>query len=232
VLVSQRSISKNQLWLRLAILVILGLAFILSGAQNQISIERLRAIGANPVTALVIVVVMTVAWAFALPGSAFFFVTPFLYEPLASTVILTIGCATGTTAGYIAARFVGGPWVEPYRNLRVTTFLHRHSSFAMLFAVRVFPGSQHGIINYSAGILKLPFGRFLSATMVGVAIKAFLYSTALQGSVRALSIRDALSWPTVTALIAFAAIGLGGHIVMRRWEVDETKSDSGANSTP
>jgi uncharacterized membrane protein YdjX (TVP38/TMEM64 family) len=227
--VSQGSISKNQLWLRLAILVLLGLVFIFSGAQNQISIVRLRAIGANPFTAFLIVLVMTAAWAFALPGSAFFFVTPFLYSPLASTVILTIGCATGTTAGYIAARYVGGPWVEPYKDLRITKFLRRHSSFAMVFAVRVFPGSQHGIINYSAGILKLPFGKFFAATVLGVAIKAFLYSVALQGSVQALSIRDALNLPTALALITFAAIGLGGHIVMRRWERDDAKNEA-ANS--
>ena len=220
------NISRVQLWIRVGVLGLLAAAFLLSGVQNQITVERLRAIGANPLTAALIVVIMTVAWAFALPGSAFFFVTPFLYPPVISAAILTIGSATGTTAGYLAARFVGGPWVEPYRQSRVTKFLHRHSSFGMLFAIRVFPGAQHGIINYSGGILKLPFWKFLSATLLAIAIKAFLYSTALQGSVGALSVRDALTLPTVAALSAFAGIGVGGHLLKRKWEAEDAKRES------
>ncbi len=227
---SSAHIPRAHLWIRLGIFLVLAIAFVLSGIQNQISVENLRALGTNPFTALFIVLTMTAAWAFALPGSVFFFVTPFLYSPLASTAILTIGSAMGTTAGYVAARYVGGPWVERYTHARITTFLRRHSSFGMLFAIRMVPGSQHGIINYSGGLLKLPFGRFFSATMLGIAIKAFLYTAALQGSVNALSIRDALTLPTMVALLAFTAVGVGGHLLKRRWENEEAEEESNRGS--
>ncbi len=209
-------------------LLLLFVLFMSSGIREEVSLENARDLGKNPWTVALIVTAMTGAWTFALPASVFFFITPLLYPPLVATGIVCLGSIAGTTMGYVAARYVGGPWVEKFKNHRVTRFLHRHSSFASLFAIRVFPSSPHGFINYGAGLVGIPLGKFLSATLIGVGIKAFLYATAISGGVGAASLGEALNWKTVLALVALGSLGLAGHIFHRRWK----KLDEIANTVP
>ncbi|MEX2115946.1 MAG: VTT domain-containing protein [Bacteroidota bacterium] len=198
------------------ILVIALIVFLQSGLKDQVQWEKLRELGENPLTPIIIVVAMTAAWTFALPGSVFFFVTPLLFGAFEATAIVCLGSTLGTLAGYGAARYVGRPWVEKFRNHGITKFLERHSSFASLFAIRVVPSSQHWLINYGAGLLRLPIAKFLLATVTAVAIKAFLYAKAIQGSVGASNIRDALNWETVAALMVLGGLAVAGHIWQRR----------------
>ncbi|MBM4167737.1 MAG: TVP38/TMEM64 family protein [Ignavibacteria bacterium] len=204
--------------LAFAVLFILLIVYLQSGVQDEASLARLREIGANPYSAIIIVAAMTGAWLYALPASIFFFVTPLLFAPLQTTVIVCIGSLTGSAAGYWGARFVGGPWFEKFREHRITKFLQRHSSFASLFAIRVFPSSPHGFINYGAGLLQISFVKFILATVIGVGIKAYLYANAIEGSVGAKSILDALNWQTVSALSALGILAIIGHIVRQRWK--------------
>lgn len=198
------------------VFVLALVALFQTGLNDEIRFEKLRQLGENPLTPVLIVLAMTASWTFALPGSVFFFVTPLLFGALEATGIVCLGSALGTLGGYASARYVGGPWVQRFGNHRVMKFLERHSSFASLFAVRVVPSSQHWLINYGAGLLKIPVGKFLLATVSAVAIKAFLYAKAIQGSIGASNIRDALNWETVAALVVLGALAVGGHIWQRR----------------
>jgi uncharacterized membrane protein YdjX (TVP38/TMEM64 family) len=194
-----------------------------------VAFERIRELGSNPLTPLLIVAAMTGAWAFALPGSAFFFITPLLFPPAEATAIITLGSATGTTAGYIAARYVGGPWVDRARASQWNKFLSRHSTFGMIFTLRILPGSQHGILNYGAGALAVGFLRFLAATILAISIKGFLYATAIQQSVGASNIREALNAETISALLGLALLGVTGHVV-QRWQEGKDRRPSDAGS--
>ncbi len=200
-----------------AVLFVILIVYMQSGLQDEVSVRNLRELGANPYTPLLIIIAMTAAWLYAFPASIFFFVTPLLYPPIEATTIICAGSLTGSAAGYWAARFVGGPWFEKFREHRITVFLKRHSSFASLFAIRIFPSSPHGFINYGAGLLEIPLIKFLIATILAVGIKAFLYATAINGSVGAKSIKDALNWQTVGALFAIALLALIGHVIKRKW---------------
>ena len=222
--------TKSESWMRraftphrrsllaFAALAVLFVLFYKSGLRDQVSVELLRELWSNPFTPLLIILAMTGAWTFGLPASAFFFITPLLFSPLEATAIVSAGSAAGTTTAYLVARYVGGPWVERFRDHRVTRFLERHSTFASLFAIRIFPGSWHSVINYGAGLVKIPVGKFVTATVCAVAIKAFLYANAIEGSVGATSIQEALNWQTVTALSALGVLAIGGHIMTRRAE--------------
>jgi hypothetical protein len=64
---------------------------------------------------------------------------------------------------------------------------------------------------------EIPLGKFLSATLLAVGIKAYLYAVAIANSVGAASITEALNWQTVAALVALAALGVAGHVVQRGW---------------
>jgi len=209
-----------------AVLLVLLIVYLRSGVQDEASLARLREIGANPYSAIIIIAAMTAAWLYALPASIFFFVTPLLFPPVQTTVIICVGSLTGSTAGYWAARFVGGPWFEKFRDHRITLFLKRHSSFASLFAIRVFPSSPHGFINYGAGLLQISLFKFLLATLLGVGIKAYLYANAIEGSVGAKSIMDVLNWQTVSALSALGFLAIIGHIVRQRWKRMDEKLEA------
>ncbi len=218
----EQTLSKRRLWTRTIVgLSLFAMAlwlFLSSGLREEVAVDHLRELGSNPLTPVLIVLAMTGAWAFALPGSAFFFITPLLFPPLEATAIIVVGSAAGTSAGYAAARFVGGPWVDRARSSRWNQFLARHSTFGMIFTLRIVPGSQHGILNYGAGALAIGFMKFLGATILAIGIKAFLYSTAIQQSVGASNIREALNPETVAALMALAALGVAGHLIQRRTE--------------
>lgn len=205
--------------------------FMASGIREKVSVENVRQLGGTPLTGALIVLAMAGAWTLALPASVFFFITPVLFPPLAATGIICLGSATGTTMGYVAARYIGGPYVERFRDHRVTRFLKRHSSFATLFALRVFPSSPHMFLNYGAGLVEIPLLKFLTATMCGVGIKAFLYSTAIWGSVGASSISDALRWQNVSALSALGVLALAGHVLHRRWRRKEEIDDNPSGDT-
>ncbi len=216
----QDNISKErrlQSYVALGVAAVLLMLFLVSGIKEDVSFNNLRALGENAWTPVLIIAAMTGAWTFALPASIFFFITPLLFPPLPSTLIICAGSAAGTAMGYVAARYIGGPWVERFRGYRITKFLERHSSFATLFAIRVFPSSPHGWINYGAGLLKLPFWKFFIATLLAVSIKAFLYSVAIDGSAGASSIREALNWQTVTTLTLLTVIAFVGHVVRKKW---------------
>lgn len=178
--------------------------------------ERLREMGHGAETAVVIILLMAFAWAFALPASAFLFVTPLLFPPHVSAAITTTGCALGTAVGYLVARYIGGAWVERLRDGRLARFLARHSSFLALFSIRLTPSSPHGFINYAAGLAAVPFARFVLATTAGFAIKSYVYAQAVHQTVGANSLMDALSGRTLLALFAVAVLAMVGHVVQRR----------------
>jgi uncharacterized membrane protein YdjX (TVP38/TMEM64 family) len=207
--------------LGVALAATLLVLFLRSGLHEQFSPDNLRDLGANPWTPMLIIIAMAGAWTFALPASMFFFITPLLFPAPAATAVICAGSAVGTTLGYVAARWIGGPWVERFREHRVTKFIERHASFPSLFAVRIFPSSPHGFLNYGAGLVKIPLLKFLLATLLAVAIKAYLYATAIANSAGASSIQEALNWQTLTALVALAMLGIAGHIVQKKWEHQE-----------
>jgi uncharacterized membrane protein YdjX (TVP38/TMEM64 family) len=178
--------------------------------------ERLREYGFGMKAAALIVLIMASAWAFALPASALLIVTPLIFPPQLSTLITTTGCALGAGVGYAVARFVGGSNVERFRGGRLWRFLTRHSSFLALFGIRLTPGVPHGFINYTAGLARIPFTRFLLATTAAMAIKSYVYAMAVHSTFEAQTLSDALSARTLLSLLAVALLALAGHVLQQR----------------
>lgn len=181
--------------------------------------ERLRDYGAGWGTAALIVLIMASAWAFALPASAFLLITPLLFSPSVSTVITTTGCAVGAGVGYMIARYVGGWRVERFRDGRWMRFLTRHSSFFVMFGLRLVPGSPHGIVNYAAGLAAVPFARFLISTCFAMAIKSYVYAAAVHGAAEAATFGETLDSKTLAALFALALLSIAGHLLRNRFKV-------------
>jgi len=179
--------------------------------------ERLREMGFGARAAAVIILILTCAWAFALPASALLIVTPLIFPAHLSTLITTTGCAFGTAIGYAVARFVRGPSVERFRGGRLWRFLTHHSSFLALFGVRLTPGVPHGFINYTAGLAGIPFARFLAATTAAMAIKSYVYASAVRSTIESDNLSDALGPRTLLSLLGVALLAIGGHVLQKRF---------------
>lgn len=178
--------------------------------------EQWQTSGAGFLTAFVIVLIMTVSLACGLTASYFLILAPLLFPLHWSAAITTTGSVLGAAVGYMLAGFVGGAWAARFKNGRVQRFLSTHSSFLALFGLRLAP-SPHSIVNYAAGLARIPPARFLIATLAAMAIKSYVYATAVQKAVGAGSAANAVSAPVVLSLFAVAALSLFGHVLTRRY---------------
>jgi uncharacterized membrane protein YdjX (TVP38/TMEM64 family) len=178
--------------------------------------EQWQASGAGFITAFVIILIMTASLACGLTASYFLILTPLLFPLHWSALITTAGCVLGAAGGYLIAGFVGGAWAARFQNGRVQRFLSTHSSFLALFGLRLAP-SPHSVVNYAAGLARIPPARFLFATLAAMSIKSYVYATAVQNAVGAGSAANAVSAPVVLSLFAVAALSLLGHVLTRRY---------------
>jgi uncharacterized membrane protein YdjX (TVP38/TMEM64 family) len=178
--------------------------------------EQWQAGGASFFTAFVIIFIMAASLTCCLTASYFLILTPLLFPPHLSTMITTAGCVLGAAGGYFFARYVGGSWAERFRDGRVQRFLSTHSSFLALFGLRLAP-TPHGVVNYAAGVARISPARFLFATLVAMALKSYVYASAVQAAVAAGSAANAVSAPVVLSLVAVAALSLAGHVLTRRY---------------
>ena len=178
--------------------------------------EQWQSSGAGFVTAFVIVLIMTASLACGLTASYFLILTPLLFPLHWSALITTTGCVLGAAVGYLLAGFVGGAWAARFKDGRVRRFLSTHSSFLALFGLRLAP-SPHSVVNYAAGLARIPLARFIVATLAAMAIKSYVYATAVQNAVGAGSATGAVSAPVVLSLFAVAALSLLGHVLTRRY---------------
>lgn len=201
----------------LGVVLLLLLLYWWSGLGQMMTTENLAALRVNTWAPALIICAMAAAWAFALPASIFLFITPLVFAPHWSALITTAGCALGSSIGYGVARFIGGTWVDRFRQGRLHRFLTRHSSFMVLFAIRLTPSSPHGFINYGAGLARIPFARFVLATTLALSIKSYVYAEAVHNTVGAKSLFDALSAKTMLSLLGVALLALIGHWLHRRY---------------
>jgi uncharacterized membrane protein YdjX (TVP38/TMEM64 family) len=218
---SPETLSRKEKIIRTVVALCLAAVVLLlyrwSGLGEMVTQENLQALRFNLWAPVLIIAAMTAAWAFALPASAFLFITPLLFPPHWSALITTTGCALGTSLGYAVARFAGGAWVARFRDGRLHKFLSRHSSFMVLFAIRLTPSSPHGFINYAAGLAEIPFARFVLATTLAMALKSYVYAEAVHRTVGAKSLFDALTPTTMLSLFAVAVLAIIGHLLHRHY---------------
>ncbi len=167
---------------------------------------------------LVLVLLQTVLFMLALPGSTLLWVVAPLYAPPAATLILTAGGAGGALAAYWFARRLTVARQERLRRHRAWRLLASESDFLTLCALRLVPAFPHSVLNYGAGIVHLPLGRFIAAAAIGFGLKSFLYSSVIHRVLEATDARDLLRAEAVPLLFLLALLLLGAHVLRRRRE--------------
>jgi uncharacterized membrane protein YdjX (TVP38/TMEM64 family) len=157
-------------------LLVAGVAFALTEPVDRAGILAWgEALAQWPWSAPLLVLAQALLFALGLPGTLVVWMIAPFYPPLVSSLLMLLGSVLGAAAAYPLAGYFGSSVYRRVEHHRTFRILATRSDFFTQAALRVLPGFPHGIINYSAGLLRLPRGEFLLAAVLGLAVKWTVY---------------------------------------------------------
>lgn len=192
---------------------------IVLGVWQPVSIDTIMGWGhrfaSEPMALAAVIIVQGLMFAFALPGSLLiWFVAPFL-APLVAVPVLLAGSLVGVAGGYVVSSRLGGDW-RPRHGAWLIDIVERRSDFFTQCALRVLPGCPHWVVNYSAGVLRLPLMTVLLAAAVGLSMKWTVYASAIHGIGSAAEARGEIGMTLVLPLVVLTAFLFVGSVLRRR----------------
>lgn len=172
---------------------------------------------------LVLILLQTILFTFALAGSFFLWIAAPLYPPAMATFILAAGGTLGGVCAYYFSRRLTDEWVDRIEGSQTYRMLHKHDNFFSLFALRVFPAFPHALVNYSSGILNVKLSHFIAAAILGISIKSYVYSSVIYNATTSASMDELFDISTYGPLILLSTITLLGVYI--KYVVDRKRSD-------
>lgn len=170
----------------------------------------------HPAVIASVIAIMAVTLAIGLPGSiGLWLIAPF-YTPLVATLMLTIGSVAGALGAYYLASRFSHRWTPRGLTRKVMGKLEKRSDFLTLCALRVLPGFPHSVVNFAAGLLRLPLATFVMAAIIGLAAKWAVYASAIYGALEAMESEQAVSPSVILPLLALTLLLLTGAWLRRR----------------
>lgn len=214
--VSDSSGSNAKLWV-LPALVVAGLAV---AVWQPIGLEALLDWGDRVGTVwwflLLVMIGVALLFTFGLPGSfGLWLMAPF-NPPMLTTLLMVIASTVGALGAYRFAGHLGQDWKPSGASGKVVGVLEKRGDMLTLTAMRMLPGFPHSIINFASGVLHLPLGAFISATLLGLTIKWGIYASAIHGIADAVEGDEAITLGTVLPLFVLVGLTLLGAWAKRR----------------
>lgn len=165
---------------------------------------------------LLLILAQALLFTFALAGSLFLWIAAPLYPPPLAALILAAGGTLGGLGAYFFSRYLTADWKRRIEASYGYRLLHSRGDFFSLFAMRIFPGFPHALVNYSAGILRARIDRFVIAAMLGIFIKSFIYARAIYPASNSLSLHTLLDISILGPLLVLAALSMAALLITRR----------------
>ena len=194
----------------IALALIVGSLFALVALSGSLSSDRVRdwiePFGiAAPLVFIVVSSSLTVA---LFPGPLLSGASGLLFGTALGFPISVVSATLGACLAFSVSRHIGAAPVERLAGQRLTGIKGwiEERGFLSVLYLRIAPGVPYNLVNYAAGLTRIPLRTFALATALGCAPRAFAY-TALGGSL------DNLTSPE--ALIAFGvliAMAIGGGL--------------------
>ncbi len=172
--------------------------------------------------------VMALMFTVGLPGSLCLWLLAPFHPPWLATILLTVGGVLGAAGAYWFSSWVGQGWKPGRIGRRVMRLLSRQGGLLTQVALRVLPGFPHQVVNFGAGLLRLPRRRFVAATTIGLTVKWAVYASAVYGvtevviageassAAEAVTTGEALQPGVLIPLVVLTALLLTGALVRRR----------------
>ncbi len=162
---------------------------------------------------VILILIQIILFTLALAGSLVFWVAAPLYPPLTATLIVAVGATLGGVGAYFFSRLITDDWIRKVENSHTYRVLHKEDNFFTLFALRIFPGFPHSLVNYSSGVLKVKLSHFIAAAFFGVGIKSYIYAGIIYNLSTDASIKDIMNVSTLAPLVLISVITFLGVFI-------------------
>jgi uncharacterized membrane protein YdjX (TVP38/TMEM64 family) len=129
------------------------------------TVEQMRGLWYAP---FVLIVAYAVGCIFAIPASIFILAAGAIWGWKLGTVYAMCGAMLGSSAAYFAARFLGEGVLDHFGRMGETVKEQvSRNGFVSLLIARLIPGPPFAVWNYAAGIVRMNFGQYFLATLLG-----------------------------------------------------------------
>jgi uncharacterized membrane protein YdjX (TVP38/TMEM64 family) len=133
-----------------------------------------------------------------------------MFGTVPAMIYANIGATTGAVLAFVAARFVLGGWIQERFKEQLQRFndeLSLHGPHYLL-TLRILPIAPFFVVNYCAGITKIPLKTFVWTTSVGMLPGSFIYCLVGEQLRAVNTFGDLLSWKIMLALVVLALFAM------------------------
>ncbi len=190
---------------------------------------------------LVFALAYVLAAVLLMPGSLITLAAGFTFGVVWGTVIVSLASTTGAALSFLIGRFLAQDWVAA----RVRQHPRFHAlyraidkeGFKVVLLTRLVPIFPFGFLNYGFSVTRVPFGRYVLASWLGMlpATVMYVYLGSAAGSLARVVSGDVRHTPMQAAL--FVAGGLAAVLVTvfltrrARRELDRLTDDSSTDDS-
>ena len=161
----------------------------------------------GPLAPLAFVAVSALLTPLMFPGPLLAGASGLLFGTALGFPVTLASAVLGASIAFAISRYVAGDAIEQLAGPRIRALeelVSRRGFISVLYA-RIAPGVPYSLVNYAAGLTRIPLGVFAAATALGTAPRAFAY-TALGGSLG--NLRSPEAAVAVAVLVVMGSIGL------------------------
>lgn len=171
---------RRWLLVAVALLIIAGVAVTVWGFSLGINAENLASWIAwlgiwAPIGFVVLYAVATVA---LVPGGIFDLVGGALFGPVFGSALDLLGGTLGAALAFLVARYIARDWAQKRAGPRLQGVMRSvdEEDWRFVAFVRLVPVIPYNIANYLLGITRIPFPRYVLATLVFMAPSTVAYT--------------------------------------------------------
>jgi uncharacterized membrane protein YdjX (TVP38/TMEM64 family) len=204
----------KQHWGKILLVVVLVSAIILAKYYlgDYLTVENVKHhrqhllvyIAAHYFEASVLFVLLFIATGICLPGAlALTFAGGMIFGTVHTAIYANIGATAGATLAFIIARSTMGHWFQERFKKQLARFneeMSRHGKNYLL-TLRIVPIAPFFVINYCAGLTKIPLKTFVWTTSVGIIPGSLIHAFVGHQLRYVNSKSDLLSWKIILALL-------------------------------
>ena len=178
-----------------------------SAVRGRVDDARDWVDGIGPLAPLAFVAVSSLLTPLMFPGPLLAGASGLLFGTALGFPVTLAGAVIGACIAFSISRYVAGDAIEQLAGPRlkaIEELVSRRGFVSVLYA-RIAPGVPYSLVNYAAGLTRIPLAVFAAATALGTAPRAFAY-TALGGSLG--NLRSPEAAIAVAVLVVMGSLGL------------------------
>ncbi|MFB6262129.1 MAG: VTT domain-containing protein, partial [Bradymonadaceae bacterium] len=114
------------------------------------------------------------------PGSILTLGAGYIYGVVWGTILISVASTTGAALAFVLGRYVARDWVrrfiDRYPMIRALDSALEREAFEVVFLLRLVPLVPFNALNYALGLTKIPLGRYVLASWIGMIPGTIMYN--------------------------------------------------------